>query len=306
MKEQNIAIDIGYGDTKVSIQRGSKTEIFKFPSAIASVKEAQCNFGDEIPDSYLFNNRKYFVGEKAQTDAVSTRGFGFLEKYSPLLVHHAFKLANIDTSLPINLATGLSIMNWEENEKFTAALKTINVNNSVTTPNITLFAQGQGILNNYAQINSIEGIVCVVDIGYNTFDFLVFEDGIPRKDLSYAEPIGVNKIITQLQTKIRREFSNSISELEAKKIFVNKHIMNFGEKIDMQDFIMEMKEEYADFLLNELRAKNIDILRNANKVIIGGGGAYSLEGTQLPSNVVFSQQPYEFGNVDGYLRGILQ
>ena len=298
---QKIAIDIGYGDTKVCVLGENGLVTFKFPSAIAKVKESQSNFGDDsMPDSYIFNGKRYFVGEKAQHDAMSTRGYNFLANYGPLIAYHAIIKAGLDTTKPIHLTTGLSIMNWADSNNFLEIMKTINVDEMIIKPTVLLMAQGQGVLKDY--IGDTDGMVCVIDIGYNTFDFLVFEDGAPRKDLSYAAPIGANKIITDLQAKVSKSFNSTISEQMAKKIFMEQKGRNFGDIIDFSNEIQELKEEYCAFILDELRSKSRDTLQQASAVILSGSGAYFLEGMKLPSNIVFSETPYEFGNVRGYYK----
>jgi plasmid segregation protein ParM len=254
-----------------------------------------------MPDSYIYNGKRYFVGEKAKSNAMSTRGYGFLSNYGPLLAYHAIIKTGLDTNQPIKLITGLSIMNWSDSDNFLSIMSTINVDDIVIKPSVTLMAQGQGVLNDYD--GDKDGMVCVVDIGYNTFNFLVFEDGMPRKDLSYADPIGANKIITDLQAIVKRKFNAPLTELAAKEIFVRGKVNNFGHEVDFSNEIAELKEEYNTFIMDELRTKSLEILRQSKAVIFSGGGAYFLEGTELPSNVVFSEVPYEFGNVRGYFKG---
>jgi len=298
---QNIAIDIGYGDTKVIA--GDK--IFKFASAIEKKKEAQSDYQDSADDVYEFHGKKYIVGDKALTNAVSTRGFNFLVKYSPLIIYHAIKKAGLDTSKPIRVITGLSIVNWQEREKFISTIKVINVNNEVIEPKIKLMAQGQGIFIDYDGKKN-DGDICVVDIGYNTFDFLVFTDGKPRQDLSFATKKGANEIITDLQTKIKKRFGFDASEQTAKKIFLNKSIEIYGEKIDLTDEIEDAKQDYAEFVIDELRSQRGDLLKTAKKVIFSGGGAYFLVDVEIlknTQNVTFSKEPYEFANVRGYYNG---
>jgi len=298
---QRIAIDIGYGDTKVMI----KDKIFKFASAIEKKKEAQANYQEIIDDVYEFGGKQYTVGDKALSNAISTRGFNFLVKYSPLIVYHAIKLAGLDTTKPIQIITGLSIINWQEKEQFTNALKKINVNNEIIEPKIKLMAQGQGIYHDYKE-KLDKGDVCIVDIGYNTFDFLVFTDGNPRQDLSFATKKGSNEIITELQTKIKKRFQFDASEQIAKKIFINKSVEIYGELTDLTDEIEDAKKDYADFIIDELISQRGDLLKTAKKVIFSGGGAYFLDDVKIlknTPNVAFSTKPYEFANVRGYYNG---
>lgn len=299
---QKIAIDIGYGDTKV--MTGDK--IFKFASAIEKKKDSEADyFGADEDDVYEFGGRKYTVGDKALTNAVSTRGFNFLVKYSPLIIFHAIKKAGLDISKPIEISTGLSIINWQEHKKFVDVIKQINVNNEILNPKIRIMAQGQGIFLNYNDKKN-EGNICVVDIGYNTFDFLVFTDGKPRQDMSYATKKGVNEIIVELQKKIKKRFQIDASEQIAKKVFTDKIIEIYGEKIDLSDEIEDAKVDYVDFLFDELKSKDGDLLKYAKKVIFSGGGAYFLDDIQIlrnTPNFVFSEKPYEYANVKGYYNG---
>ena len=298
---QKIAIDIGYGDTKVM----TKDKIFKFASAVEKKKEAQADYQDNTDDIYEFGDKKYIVGDKAIANAVSTRGFNFLVKYSPLIIYHAIKKAGLDTSQPIQVVTGLSIVNWQEREQFINAIKTINVNNEIIEPKIKLMAQGQGIFFDY-EGKKDKGNICIVDIGYNTFDFLVFTDGKPRQDLSFATKKGANEIITELQTKIKKRFQFDASEQVAKKIFVDRSIEIYGETIDLTDEIEDAKQDYAEFIIDELKSQREDLLKTAKKVIFSGGGAYFLDDIKKlknTPNVAFSKKPYEFANVKGYYNG---
>lgn len=290
---QRIAIDVGYGDVKVC----TKDRLFKFPTAIERVGSSIADFGGSEENTHLFNGKEYKVGEKVMKP-VSTRSFNFLVSYAPLLIYHSIQKAGLNPKEPIELITGLSIANWEDKEEFLDAISTINVDNILIKPKIKLMAQGQGIFKEYQ--GDKEGLVCVVDIGFNTLDFLVFDDGMPEKKLSFATTQGANIIITKIQSMIQRKFKHPISEQEAKTIFLDNGFSNFGTWIDLKDEIDGLKEEYSSFILNELRSRQVETLRKARAVIFSGGGAYFLEGTDLPKNTIFSKKPYEFANVRGY------
>jgi plasmid segregation protein ParM len=218
-----------------------------------------------------------------------------------LIAFHTLSKVGIDLNKPIELSLGLSIMNWSQKDEFLTAMEKFIVNNTVVEPSLHLMAQGEGVLNDYD--GDKKGIICVVDIGYNTFDFLVFDNGEPCPDLSYAEPIGANKMITDLQAIAKRRFNVYVTEQMAKEIFINKTVMVFGEEIDFSNEIEELKDSYNEFIIEELKHKNASTLMGAKKVIFSGGGAYFLEDTELPKNVVFSKKPYEFSNVRGYFTG---
>lgn len=297
---QKIAIDLGYGDTKVK----TSSKEFKFASAVEKRKETQTEFSEKAEqDVYVFNGKRYTVGDRALTNAVSTRGFNFLVKYSPIVIYHAIKKAGLDTSKPIELVTGLSIVNWAEREDFLEAIKVIQVNgDSIEFDSITLRPQGRGIFDDFDGDKS--GIVCVSDIGYNTYDFLVYENGEPNQELSYATKKGANEIIIDIQTKIKKRFQIDVSEQTAKDIFMKGEIEIYGEKQSLKDEIEDAKEDYTNFILDEMRSQRSDLLKTARTVIFSGGGAYFIQDTKImPKNVAFSKKPYEFANVRGYFNG---
>lgn len=297
---QNIAIDIGYGDTKVMYDG----KFFKFPSAISQVRQAQVVLSDNEKDIYTFNGAKFKVGQKATRDAVPTRGFNFLFKYSPLLIRHALNLAGVDTNKNVNLATGLSLLNYKEADSFMKAVSKFSVNDEVLKLKTSLFAQGQGIFVEYPDEKN-DKLICIIDIGYNTLDFLVFEDNEPSNDLCFANQNGANKIIVDLQKLVSREYSVDFSEQEAKKVFLSKELTIAGQTIDFSDTINSMTTQYADTIMDSLSNQAGDIIKRADAIIISGGGAYFLDNDYVRKeypHIRFSELPYEFANVRGYYR----
>ena len=130
MSIQKIAIDIGYGDTKVYYEGQS----FKFPSAIEPSRQAQVDLAESKLDTYLFNAQEFRVGQKALRNAIATRGFNFLNKYSPLLIFHALKLAEVDFEKPIQIATGLSLLNYQGAKDFMKVLSSFTVGDTHLKP----------------------------------------------------------------------------------------------------------------------------------------------------------------------------
>ena len=304
MTAQNIAIDIGYGDTKVMFDG----KCFKFPSAIEQVRQAQVSLGGNENDVYSLNGSKFKVGQKATRNAIATRGFGFLQKYSPLLIRHAFTLAGIDINKPISLATGLSLLNYQEAQSFLAGITNFIVDDKVFELDVSLFAQGQGIFIE-CPCQKDNKLVCIIDIGYNTLDFLAFEDNEPRSDLCFANQGGANKIIVDLQKLLTKEYKIDFSEQQAKKIFMSKEVQISGQIIDFSDTINAMTIQYADFVMDEFYNKIGDTIKLADSVVISGGGAYFLDKEYMQKeypHIFFTQIPYEFSNVRGYYRGAFE
>ncbi|WP_267523634.1 ParM/StbA family protein [Campylobacter sp. MG1] len=297
-----IAIDLGYGDIKVCY----KNKLFKFPNAV-SKKGITINRFESIAEKvnsneYLFNDKKYIVGDKVN-NAYETRDFELLYKHAPLLIYHALKLAGVDTTRKdLVLATGLSVLNINEVNRFCERIKKVYVNNeSIEFAEIKIRPQGRGIFDSYNKDKN--GLVYVIDIGFNTLDILPYKDGVGLSDGCFANTKGANIIINQLVNILSNNFPKiDFTEQKAKEIFINGYIEIAGEKIDFQNEIQELKSDYTEYLINMLYTKNA-ILYEANKVIFSGGGAYFLD-KLLVKNLVktadFSDIPYEFANVRGY------
>jgi len=304
MSIQKIAIDIGYGDTKVYYEGQS----FKFPSAIEPSRQAQVDLAESKLDTYLFNAQEFRVGQKALRNAIATRGFNFLNKYSPLLIFHALKLAEVDFEKPIQIATGLSLLNYKGAKDFMKVLSSFTVGDTHLKPEIFLFAQGQGIFLESAR-KEVNELIGVIDIGYNTLDFLVFEYDEPRSDLCFANSGGANKIIVDLQKILTKEYKVDFTEQEAKKVFINKEVKIAGQVIDFKDTITTMTQHYVDFVLDEFANKCGDLMLRSDGVIIGGGGAYFLDEKYLKKehpNIILAPAPYEFSNIRGYYKGAFE
>ena len=295
-QSQILALDTGSGDNKAM----TKDKVFKFPSAIERVRESSTGFGEE-KDTIMYNGYRYRVGEKALNNPITTRGFGFLENYSPISAYEAINRAGIDKTKPIGIKVGLTIKDWHKADEYIKALTGIIVNGEkLDTHVIGLFAQGQGA---FIDAGSPSGLVVVVDIGYNTLDFLVFLNGEPVGSECFAITSGANVIIRNLQAALNREYHAELSEQKAKDIFNTGVFKNFGQNIDVKDMVQLEKDKYIEELLEELSNRSGDTLRNADKVIFTGGGAYFIEGAELPPNAELGNAPYEFSNVRGYYHG---
>lgn len=296
-----IAIDLGYGDIKVCY----KNKLYKFPNAV-SKKGITVNKFESIVEKrnneYLFNDKIYIVGDKVN-NAFETRDFELLYKHAPLLVYHALKLAKVDLKRKdLILATGLSVLNINEVNRFCERLKKIYVNNeSIEFAEIKIRPQGRGIFDSYK--GDKNGLVYVVDIGFNTLDILPYKDGESISDGIFANTKGANVVIKQLMNLLSNNFPKiDFTEQKAKEVFVNSYIEVAGEKVDFKHEIQELMSEYTEFLVSLLSTKN-NLLYDANKVIFSGGGAYFLDKElikELVKTADFSELPFEFANVKGY------
>jgi len=303
-----IGIDIGYGDVKCAYEKDNEIKTFKFPTAVERVRGTGFNFAKEDENVLSFNGFKYRVGEDVLLTPYDTRNVDFLIEFAPLFVYKAMKkieeIEKIKLEKSNKVATGLSILNWHKNEEFSNSLEKFVVNDEVFTNEVFLFAQGQGVYIQNKDILNLKGLVVIVDIGFNTLDVITFKDEKPLKDLSFAVEFGTFLIIKELQKLIENEYKTTISEIEAKEIFNSGEVKLFGKIRSFKNEISKLKEMYSKELIMTLKNKNVELFRNADYVVMSGGGVYYLDKNMFYDNVVFSENPYEYGNVKGYLKGV--
>ena len=307
-----IAIDIGYGHTKVMTEDG----VFKIPSAIALNKTT---IGSEN-NSLSFEGKNYIVGEDATRNAIKTRDYAFIYKYAPLIIYHVFEtLGKLDDISTAEISTGLSLYDIAKApefdstcknraEEFIKRVKQFTINNNQYTPEIKLFAQGQGVWQDYCLSNGYldKGYEVVVDIGYRTNDVIIFKDGRADKSDSNADDKGINEIVTQLKTQLNKKYDINFTEQEVNEILKDKVLFFNGVEKDVSETINEIVDGYIETLMSSLKADYSDVLKISRRVIISGGGAYILNEYKdmFPANVVFDEkQEYEFANVRGYYNG---
>ena len=302
-----IAIDIGYGDVKVT----TGTSSFKFTNAIAFAGATAVDYGQNAMELFTFNDVEYLVGDQALLNSpLITRDYGYLYEYAPLLVYKALKIAGIKTEDDIELITGLSLKDWSKAEEFGERVANIFVNNenyNIPSENITVVPQGKGIYVDYKSKNKTvesDDFFAIVDIGYNTFDFLVFLNGKPVPNKNYANTLGVNTLIQELQKILNKQFNVSFSEQECKDYLLKRSLRIGAKTHDISGIVNKEISKYAKTIQNEIMAKNSDLINRVFNVIISGGGAYLLHeiNAQIFDHQVYSQMPYEFANVRGYFQ----
>ena len=300
-----IALDIGYGDVKVST---GKT-CFKFTNGISFAGNTTVDYAQNALEIYTFNDIEYLVGEQALlNNPFITRDYSYLYEYAPLLVYKALKLAKIKPSSNIEIVTGLSLKDWHKAEEFGERLSNIYVNKehyNIAPENIKIVPQGKGIyIDHKSEKNNCitEDFFAIVDIGYNTFDFLMFLNGKPIPNKNYANTLGVNQLVIEIQKYLNKNFNANFSEQETKEILLKKAVRIGAKNHDLSAVIDKEILKYSKLLQNEIVAKNGDLINKVYNVIISGGGAYLLEqiNAKLFDHQIYSKAPYEFSNVRGY------
>jgi hypothetical protein len=301
---RKLVIDIGYGDVKFK----ADDYLNKFPSTFVQETIFK-DFKGEIRDRgyYKTGERKlqYIIGLKNESDKGEIdyiNRYDELVKFAPFFIYHAIQILKkdgIDTHFD-KLVTGLTLREWNKKEKFFNAVKEIDINGEkITFDKRIAYIQGQGIYYNNTTEEERKKYICVLDIGYNTVDILLFKDSRIIEEKSTVRTFGVEIMVNNLQNFINQQYEDeNISEQQAKIAIEKKEIDIKGNMVDIESVVNDLISKFAvdtiHFIEKHLRKYSV------SKVIISGGGAYLLENVPMRDLYVFSKKPYEFQNVIGY------
>jgi len=297
-----IGIDIGYSSTKVSYM----DKIVKFPTAVSYASDVGIAYGEE--NLYEFEGEKYYVGKEAVSEeAFVTTDYKFLYKFAPIIIYHILsKFGAVSRDEPLEVRTGLAIVDWTKKDEFAERISDFTVNGQDITIQPVLIPQGAGVAIEWVTNNN-EGVfpdrLHILDIGFNTINSLHFEDGKPNKAKTKTYPgHGVSSIIKPFTSYMENKYSMQFSEQEAIGIFIRgKFKYNGEDQVDLANKIVELKSQFVKKLFQSVFVNDKKTMAISDVVLIAGGGAYLLQDIPFPPNVEFVDSPYEFSNCRGYV-----
>jgi hypothetical protein len=287
-KKMIIGIDVGAGDVKAYREDGKAV---KFPTAIREVHFNGNGFNIKNSKSINYKGNNYIVGKANATNVIS-RGFGFFNQYTPLLVWEALKRLEIDNCEGIKLKIGFSYLYESQVHALQETLTAFEIDNRECKFETEAFIQGQGI----AQLLKLDGDIAIYDVGFSTDDLLFFEDNSLVEVFSGKS--GVHKMVTELQSKLNQTYELELSEHQVNRFLQDKKAIVDGLEIDLKDEVEQLSNKYASSRMEYLKEKYGNKLRTLDKVVFAGGGANYFKNAKLPSNTII--EPDEFANAKGY------
>jgi len=300
---KKLGLDIGYSQTKISFEG----KLFKLPTAISFAQDLNINFGND--EVYEYEGKKYRVGDIAIDESFTTTEYRFLKEFGPLILYHVLNKLNLlkDGKLTeeIELRTGLSLADWEFVDEFKESLLNFEVDgHNIVNSRSFVIPQGAGVHYDWVNINGFTPTSdAIIDIGFNTINYLIFSNGEPLKAKCRSFPgHGVVSMIRPFTNWLEATYKMHFTEQEAIRILLNKKFIYQGEEQeDVEKTINELKSNFIQKLFNSILVSEKKSLSTSEKVIIAGGGAYLLEDIPLPKNATFPEKPFEFSNVRGYM-----
>lgn len=311
MSKKILALDVGYGDNKVSLftDTGELLKIFKFPSMIGATKKNEFISDNRI---YEYKDYAYYVGENAShvpsDNIVSIVEYKNLEYYAPLFLYHAIKLLG---EIPDVIVTGLSKAQINNSGHFKEALMEFNVNSETFKFNeVYVLPQGAGSKltidkygTNFPQeqtdfLGSTSFVGC--DIGFNTLDMFLVTDGKTSANLFEGiEKEGVMKIATEIAKKVKEVHGRQISLQEAKEIIDTGIYKLRGAAYPFKDYVDDVKKEYLKNLFDLIEEKYNKILDKCDFIFLSGGGSTIFKSSE-DGFVKVPKTKHEFYNVLGF------
>lgn len=279
MKNDIIAIDLGFGSTKVCYrQETGKIFYEKFTTAIAKVDSSE-----HITDSNLFefNGNKYYMFDKAlrlnSDSLMDLMSYEGLREASPIIIRYLLKKYEIDPSM-IVLGLSLSMINYSKDYK-----EYISKELNIDKDRIKLVPQGVGAKVTYEKhsldpINpTSENLVSKnylgVDIGFNTVDvFKVIDGSVSSQTTEGLEGEGISKASYSLMDTLAKEGIN-ISLQDSKAIITTGKQFYRAQDLDRSEMIQEILLDYIIHLVELVEEKYAESINKMDNILLVGGGA---------------------------------
>jgi len=306
---RTLITDIGYGDTKYAYEQEGELRLRKMPTAVVRLgREKETVEGIGVSRELIYNGIRYAVGRDAIRRGIPliTRKKGFIPTYAPIIVAKIMQEAGEDFDAVV-VSVAISDFTREYRELLQRSLSDFTVNKKTYGfKKVLVFPQGYGIYRDVFPEGE-KGLVVVADIGFNTIDISIYEDGKPLKEELTGFPgYGSSRMIQNLVEKVKERVGKPVTEIEINQVVQGKERLKiYGREIDITDLVEEEKRIYTEEVFAVIENSPIGKLwEQADVRIIGGGGGYFItEDFRRKYDITVPEQP-EFSNVRGFYNAI--
>lgn len=325
-----VGIDVGFGFTKA--YNGSNSVIFKSLIGDATDIQFKSTLGDPSATSHLhitLNDRTYFLGSYAEQQSnipeFTLDQDKLLENFIKILAITAAGLCS-ETRGPINVVTGLPVGYLKRDTKKLKEMirgthditfhnpngederKQVHIDKIHVIPQpigsiFNLIFDENGKISNRALAGSKLG---VVDIGFKTTDFSIFDHLQYIERGSSTMDTGISKCFSVIANKLRQESNINIELYRIFKFVESGLIKIKGKEYNITNLKKRVYTHSAAAIaadLNRLWENDWDI----DAIILSGGGSISLAEYLVPNiegNVIPIPKNIDarFNNVQGYCK----
>ncbi len=325
-----VGIDVGFGFTKA--YNGKNSVIFKSLIGDAADIQFQTSLGNQSPLSTLhmtLEDRSYFLGDFAELQS-SIREYTldqekFVKEFVRILAIAAVSLC-CDTSAPVKVVSGLPVGYLKRDSRILKDIikgthditfhspngektrKTVTIDQVMVIPQpigsiFNLIFDDSGRIHNKSLAAQKIG---VVDIGYKTSDFSIFDRLQYIERGSSTMDTGISKCFSVIANKLRQESNINIELYRMFKFTESGVIKIRGKEYNISNLTKRVYNHAASAIasdLNRLWENDWDI----DSIVLTGGGSLELfkylapniEGNVIP---ISKDQDPRFNNVYGYLK----
>ncbi len=273
-----IGLDVGFGWTKVCVmEENTDPSYLKFPSWIA--------YHSNTPISELeivvADGKEYVVGYDAKHEQkrIILSDINDLINYYPVI--EKYVLTKLKITGDYSIVTGLPPLYKD-------------LANKLTRYNVKVIPQGLGIwLDVKDDIKADESMI--VDIGFNTVDYLIVADNIKKKGATITK-LGVERLVELFRDTLPQEleYLRQSSFQKLMLVFEKGYAIFEGEKILLEKYKEKAIEHYNEIVMSRLKNELGGAIEEIEMIVIAGGGAYYMKnlrkaGVYIPQNPELSQ-----------------
>lgn len=297
-----IGIDLGFGFVKVVWEGGH----LKFPTWIAFYTPTSLS---QITPISL--DTDYVVGEyaKYEKNKIEITTIEELKKYAPVLVHgafyHIFKkdypkaVSNKEFELVVGIAPKFKNYKREIEERIKNTIPQVK--------HVEVMPQGYGAFVDIMTSDPEKVLnkdVLIIDIGFNTLDYLLMSREGEKIKGDTIEKIGIVTAVEIFRSLIPETYSHIANYSTSRLIEIfEKGIFNYqGRELNFVPFKTKAIERYSDLILSRLKDEIGNLVEEIDSIILVGGGAYYVN-LNLP---VFIPEEPEFSNARGFYKSLVE
>lgn len=290
-----VGLDIGFGQTKAVFGDDNLRQDV-FPTLLAHYVSA----GPSDERVIEHEGKQYVVGEgaKAFEGKIAIASVDLLIKYAPVIVKYVKEIYELGD---IFLVSGLPIAFKDYADFYKQRLKEVR-----GVVDVIVVPQAAGVLEDVKQKVSVYRNGLIVDIGFNTVDYLAYrlEGGkVIKERAGTIEALGVRACVNTFRVHLPSDLSylRNYPLAYLIEIFKQGSVAMGGQAYNLNDLKQKVLSIWSEQIYSRLSEELGFLLKDREVVVSAGGGAYLLDRNVFQREVIVPIRP-EFANARGYYK----
>lgn len=310
-----ISIDVGYSQVKAIAENGNKV---LFPSVKASITSDPTagifkKLGHQVKIRTFNGVKKELVGEGALRSLTATTTLSRIksEEIHDLFILTAAYLCGASGFADIAVGLPLAYYRFQKQElkerlqKISAHVSVDNCPEKyISISSVHVFPQGVGVLLSSGLSLAQAGKIAVVDIGYYTTDYLLFEliegSPVPIPELCGSIDIGIHLASRGTASAYQEKTGSLAPKFLLNDLTAGEVVFFNGKPLDLNMEFNQALKRNADQITQEVLAAWGKQADNISQTILAGGGSLLLNRYLSFPNVSLPTDPV-FANTEGFL-----